>query len=56
MSLMKRPRIDFRLSPYLAKPDNILSAIKYFKYQNTNTKQITMIEIQNPKQSVFDLL
>jgi hypothetical protein len=30
--------------------------LKNFKKQNTNTKQITMTEIQNPKQLAFDLI
>jgi len=33
-----------------------VSASKNFKYQNTNTKQITMIEIQKSKQLAFDLM
>jgi hypothetical protein len=33
-----------------------VSAIKNFKYQNTNSKQIRMTEIQNPKQLAFDLI
>jgi len=30
--------------------------VKKFKYQNTNTKQITMTKIQNSKQLAFDLI
>jgi len=33
-----------------------VSVIKNFKSQNTNNKQITMTEIQNSKQLVFDLI
>ena len=33
-----------------------LSVIKNFKSQNTNHKQITMTEIQNPQQLAFDLI
>jgi len=33
-----------------------VSAIKNFKKQITNIKQITMTEIQNPKQLAFDLI
>jgi hypothetical protein len=33
-----------------------VSAIKNFKQQITNTKQITMTEIQNSKQLIFDLI
>ena len=33
-----------------------ISAIKNFKEQITNNKQITMTEIQNSKQLVFDLI
>jgi hypothetical protein len=33
-----------------------VSAITNFKKQITNTKQITMTEIQNPKQLAIDLI
>jgi len=33
-----------------------VSAIKNFKLQTTNAKQITMTKIQNPKQLAFDLI
>jgi hypothetical protein len=47
------------MSLYLVLSDNMVSENEGFsnkKFQITNTKQITMTEIQNPKQLTFDLI